>query len=92
MGESKQINHYYPYCGPWGDASTNQGFQPYKYNSKELDRVHGLDWYDYGARRYDPAYCMFTQMDPLAEQYLEEGRAKREEEPTPTHLKGGGKG
>ncbi len=29
--------------------------------------MHGLDWYDYGARRYDPAYCMFTQMDPLCE-------------------------
>ena len=29
----------------------------------------GGDWYDYGARRYDPAYCMFTQMDPLAEKY-----------------------
>jgi len=57
------------YGGPWGDASTNQGFQPFKYNSKELDRMHGLDWYDYGARRYDPAYCLFTQMDPLAEKY-----------------------
>ena len=52
-----------------GTSSTNQGFQPYKYNGKELDRMHGLDWYDYGARRYDPAYCMFTQMDPLVEKY-----------------------
>ena len=58
----KQINHYYPYGGPWYYFSTNQGFQPYKYNGKELDRVHGLDWYDYGARRYDPAYCLFTQI------------------------------
>ena len=31
--------------------------------------MHGLDWYDYGARRYDPAFCQFTQMDPLCEQY-----------------------
>ena len=29
----------------------------------------GGDWYAYGARRYDPAYCLFTQMDPLAEKY-----------------------
>ena len=65
----EQTNEYYPYGGPWGTSSTNQAFQPYKYNSKELDRVHGLDWYDYGARRYDPAYCLFTQMDPLAEKY-----------------------
>lgn len=68
-GNEEQLNDYYPYGGPYGDTSTNQGFQPYKYNGKELDRVHGLDWYDYGARRYDPAYCMFTQMDPLAEKY-----------------------
>lgn len=68
-GNEDQKNEYYPYGGPWGDASTNQSFQPYKYNGKELDRVHGLDWYDYGARRYDPAFCMFTQMDPLAEKY-----------------------
>ena len=68
-GNEEQINEYYPYGGPWGTSSTNQGFQPYKYNGKELDRVHGLDWYDYGARRYDPAFCMFTQMDPLAEKY-----------------------
>ena len=62
----EQTNNYFPYGGPWGD-STDQGFQPYKYNGKELDRVHGLDWYDYGVRRYDPAFCMFTQMDPLCE-------------------------
>ena len=65
----EQKNEYFPYGGPWGDASTNQGFQPYKYNGKELDRVHGLDWYDYGARRYDPAFAQFTQVDPLCEQY-----------------------
>ena len=49
-GNIEQTNEYYPYGGPWGNASTNQGLQPFKYNGKELDRVHGLDWYDYGAR------------------------------------------
>jgi RHS repeat-associated protein len=68
-GAIEQANEYYPYGGPWGDVCTNQGLQPYKYNCKELDRVHGLDWYDYGARMYDPAFCQFTQMDPLCEQY-----------------------
>jgi len=63
----KQSNEYYPHGGLWNYFSTDQGFQPYKYNGKELDRVHGLDWYDYGARRYDPAYCLFTQIDPLCE-------------------------
>ena len=68
-GTIEQKNQYYPYGGPWGDISTYQGLQPFKYNGKELDRVHGLDWYDYGARRYDPAFAQFTQMDPLCEQY-----------------------
>ena len=57
------------YRGPWGDTSTSQGVQSFKYNGKELDRIHGLDWYDYGARCYDPAFAQFTQMDPLCEQY-----------------------
>ena len=68
VGNLEQKNEYFAYGGPWV-SSTNQGFQPFKYNNKELDRMHGLDWYDYGARRYDPAFCMFTQMDPLAEKY-----------------------
>lgn len=28
--------------------------QLYKYIGKELDRTHGLDWYDHGARHYAP--------------------------------------
>ena len=68
-GTVEQTNDYYAYGGPWGDTSYTQGFQPFKYNGKELDRVHGLDWYDYGARRYDPAFAQFTQMDPLCEKY-----------------------
>ena len=50
-GTVEQTNDYYAYGGQWGNTSTNQGFQPFKYNGKELDRVHGLDWYDYGARQ-----------------------------------------
>lgn len=66
VGNLEQKNEYFAYGGPWV-SSTNQGFQPFKYNGKELDRIHGLDWYDYGARRYDPAYCLFIQIDPLCE-------------------------
>ena len=68
-GTMAQRNDYYAYGGPWSDNAFNQGFQPFKYNGKELDRMHGLDWYDYGARMYDPAMGLFTQIDPLAEQY-----------------------
>ena len=31
--------------------------------------MHGLDWYDYGARYYEPVLSRFTTMDPLAEKY-----------------------
>ena len=68
-GTIKQRNDYYAYGGPWGDNASTQGFQPFKYNGKELDRMHGLDWYDYGARMYDPAMGLFTQIDPQCEQY-----------------------
>ena len=64
-----QRTHYYPFGGPYADVGTASDYQPYKYNGKELDRMHGLDLYDYGARQYDPVVPMFTQQDPLAEKY-----------------------
>ena len=47
-GEVEQVNHYYPYGGIMAE-STNESVQRYKYNGKELDRMHGLDWHDYEA-------------------------------------------
>ena len=49
--------------------STGGDVQRYKYNGKELDRMHGLDWYDYGARHLDAAIVSWPTMDPLAEKY-----------------------
>jgi RHS repeat-associated protein len=43
--------------------------QPYKYNGKELDQMHGLNQDDYAARYYDPAIARFTTIDPKAEKY-----------------------
>jgi RHS repeat-associated protein len=49
--------------------ATGTSTQPYKYNGKELDQMHGLNLYDYSARYYDSAIGRFTTVDPLAEKY-----------------------
>ena len=67
-GSVEQVNHYYPFGGLFGEGTSNTN-QAYKYNGKELDRMHGLDWYDYGARNYDAALPVWTTVDPLAEKY-----------------------
>ena len=43
--------------------------QPYKYNGKEFDNMHGLNTYDYGARQHDPILARWDRMDPLSEKY-----------------------
>jgi RHS repeat-associated protein len=39
----------------------------YKYNGKELNDELGLDWYDYGARFYDPTLGRWHVPDPLSQ-------------------------
>ena len=70
-GNVKQVTNYYPFGGVFSTTVYNSGddLQPYKYNGKELDRTHGLDWYDYGARNYDAFLPMFTSLDPHCESY-----------------------
>jgi len=67
-GTVEEVNHYYPYGALMGE-SQNTTAQPYKYNGKELDLMHGLNQYDYGARLYDPLVGQFTSIDPLCEKY-----------------------
>ena len=67
-GSVEQVNHYYPFGGLFGEGTSNTN-QAYKFNGKELDRMHGLDWYDYGARNYDAQLARFQTVDPLSEDY-----------------------
>ena len=62
---------YYPFGAPYADATAVKGaaIQPYKYNGKELDLMHGLNTYDYGARQHDPILARWDRIDPLCEKY-----------------------
>ena len=70
-GAVQQVTNFYPFGAPYADtsAATNPDFQPYKYNGKELDKMHGLNTYDYGARQHDPILARWDRIDPLAEKY-----------------------
>ena len=72
-GAVKQVNNYYPFGAPYADtsAATSPDFQPYKYNGKELDKMHGLNTFDYGARQYDPILARWDRNDPLCEKYYD---------------------
>lgn len=67
-GAVEEVNHYYPFGGLFGESAASD-VQPYKYNAKELDRMHGLNLFDYGARHYDGTGEKWWSVDPLAEKY-----------------------
>ena len=67
-GTVKQEYQYYPFGKRWDDVY-EYFKQPYQYNGKEMDEMHGLRWLDYGARMYEPALGRFMTMDPMAEKY-----------------------
>jgi RHS repeat-associated protein len=65
-----QETHY----DPWGLELTGIGYEyagvkknKYLYNGKELIEDAGLQYYDYGARMYDPTIGRWGVVDPLAE-------------------------
>jgi RHS repeat-associated protein len=70
-GSVVQVNNYYPSGATMADypRRTDQGIQPYKFGGKGPGEMHGLDFYDFEARSFDPSLMRFTMMDPLAEKY-----------------------
>ena len=62
---------YYPF-GMETSPSNGQltsGTNPYLYNGKEMDRMNGLNMYDYGARWRGGDVPSWPTPDPLAEKY-----------------------
>ena len=72
-GTVMQETNYYPFGMPYYDSRSaiNPEFQPFKYNGKEFDMMHGLNTLDYGARQYNPVLPMWDRVDPLAENNYE---------------------
>ena len=63
-----QYKDYYPFgTEMMNNIASNADATKYLYNGKELQDEGGLDWYDYGARFYDPAIARWMTVDPLAE-------------------------
>ncbi len=68
-----QQNSYYPYgLAMYGDAANNLHLSyvsgeksKYLYSGKELYDQGGLNWYDHGARMYDPAIGRWSVTDPV---------------------------
>ena len=70
----KETINYYPFGSEMrmqDPAQMTGDFQhSYRFTGKELDRLNGLNMYDFGARWYDVAGVpMWTSVDPLAEKY-----------------------
>ncbi|MDP3912713.1 MAG: RHS repeat-associated core domain-containing protein, partial [Bacteroidota bacterium] len=68
--EVMEYNNYFPFgmkMTPYLCQTTTDN--KYLYNGKELQTDFGLNWYDYGARFYDPSLGRWYSVDPLAEKY-----------------------
>lgn len=66
-GKIGQVADYYPFGMRQEPLQQLGSDNKYLYNGKELQE--GLDWYDYGARMYDPSLGKWHTIDPLAEKY-----------------------
>jgi RHS repeat-associated protein len=65
-----QEDNYFPFGMKISQLSTSiTTTNDYLYNGKQLQTNFNLNWYDYGARFYDPALGRWHSVDPMAEMY-----------------------
>ena len=65
-----EYQHYYPFgmqLEALGYTSGADLKNNYLYNGKELQEDYGLNWYDYGARFYDPVIGRWGTVDPMTD-------------------------
>jgi RHS repeat-associated protein len=68
--EILQYDSYYPFGLEMGGLSyVSSTENKYKYNGKEKQDALGLNYYDYGARFYDPQIGRWNVVDPLASKF-----------------------
>jgi RHS repeat-associated protein len=72
--QRKTMNVFYPFGKRIVNLSFGGGTNQLKYNGKELQSQslagRSLDWYDYGARFYDPTLGRWHSLDNKAEKYF----------------------
>ena len=64
QGNVLEQNDYYPYGGLFGESASHQN---YKYSGKEMERMNGLNTYDFHARPYYYPALQFHSPDLLSE-------------------------
>ena len=75
--EIQEENNYYPFglqhkgYNNVVSSNANSVAQNWRYNNKEFNESLGLNWYDYGARRYDPALGRWFTLDKMADDEMQ---------------------
>ncbi len=70
-GDIVQLSHFYPFGGHFADDGVAADAQSFKFAGKELERMQGLDSYDFGARLYYPCLPTWDRIDPKCEEHPE---------------------